>query len=84
MCRFVLYQGPKLTLEMLTTLPKHSIVHQSFHSELRKEPLNGDGFGVAWYVPEHSETPAIFRSITHAWSNQNLASIARVTTSNTI
>jgi glutamine amidotransferase len=84
MCRFVLYQGPKLALEMLTTLPKHSIVHQSYKSELRSEPLNGDGFGIAWYAPEYGDAPAVFRSITPAWSNQNLANVTRVTSSNTI
>ena len=84
MCRFVLYHGPELTLELLTTLPKHSIVHQSYKSELRSEPLNGDGFGIAWYSPEHSPEPAVFRSITPAWSNQNLANVARVTSSKTI
>ena len=84
MCRFVLYHGPELTLEMLTTLPKHSIVHQSYKSELRSEPLNGDGFGVAWYTPKHGKEPAVFRSITPAWSNQNLKNVARVTSSKTI
>ena len=84
MCRFVLYQGPELTLDLLTTLPKHSIVHQSYQSKLREEPLNGDGFGIAWYAPTHSPFPAVFRSITPAWSNQNLLNMARVTSSNTI
>jgi hypothetical protein len=49
MCRFAIYLGPSLTLDSLLTQPVHSIVHQSFHSHERREPLNGDGFGVAWY-----------------------------------
>jgi predicted glutamine amidotransferase len=70
-----------LTLDSLITRPVNSIVHQSFHSHERSEPLNGDGFGVAWYVPELSDEPARFRSITPAWNNQNLVHIARVTRS---
>jgi glutamine amidotransferase len=84
MCRFVLYMGPKLTLDTLITRPAHSLVHQSFHSEERKEPLNGDGFGVAWYVPHLSPDPAVFRSISPAWSNQCLDDLCRVTESATV
>ena len=62
MCRFVLYMGRPLRLELLTTLPSHSIIHQSYHAVERKEPLNGDGFGVAWYAPKHSADPAAFRA----------------------
>jgi len=83
MCRFVLYRGPELTLDMLTTRPIHSIVKQSTHAELREEPLNGDGFGIAWYAKGHKQAVR-FRSITPAWSNQNLQHIARVTASSTI
>jgi predicted glutamine amidotransferase len=54
MCRFVLYMGPAITLDQLTTLPEHSIIHQSYQARLREEPLNGDGFGMSWYVPELS------------------------------
>jgi hypothetical protein len=49
MCRFAMYLGPTLTLDSLIMRPSNSIVHQSFHSHERSEPLNGDGFGVAWY-----------------------------------
>ena len=83
MCRFVLYHGPELSIDMLTTRPRHSIVKQSTSAELRPEPLNGDGFGVAWYAEGHREV-ARFRSVMPAWSNQNLQHLARVTTSKTI
>ncbi|MEE8575077.1 MAG: class II glutamine amidotransferase [Thermodesulfobacteriota bacterium] len=65
----------------LITEPVHSIIHQSFHSHERKEPLNGDGFGLAWYVPSLSKEPAIFKDITPAWNNINLLSLAGVTES---
>ncbi|MGQ0614957.1 MAG: class II glutamine amidotransferase [Planctomycetaceae bacterium] len=84
MCRFVLYLGPPLSLASLTTAPAHSIVNQSIRSREAEEPLNGDGFGVAWYVPEMSEEPAVFRSVTPAWNNRNLLDLARVTRSGCI
>jgi predicted glutamine amidotransferase len=48
---------------------------------MREEPLNGDGFGLAWYVPEISPEPAQFRSIQPAWNNVNLLHLARVSRS---
>ena len=84
MCRFVLYLGSPITLDLLTTRPEHSIIRQSFKSRMRKEPLNGDGFGIAWYVPKISPEPAQFRSIQPAWNNVNLLHIARVSRSQAI
>ncbi|MCG8420953.1 MAG: class II glutamine amidotransferase [Proteobacteria bacterium] len=84
MCRFVLYQGPSISIADLVTRPVHSIIRQSFKAEELAEPLNGDGFGVAWYVTETSEKPAVFRDITPAWNNENLRHLARVTRSGTI
>ncbi len=81
MCRFVLYLGPELTLDQLITEPRNSIIHQSHHAEHRQEPLNGDGFGVAWYAHDVSPEPALFRSIQPAWNNMNLRHLARVTRS---
>jgi len=83
MCRFALYMGPAITLDRLTTRPVHSIIQQSWDARMR-EPLNGDGFGVAWYVPELSDEPAVFRSIRPAWNNVNLRHLARVTRSSVI
>jgi glutamine amidotransferase len=81
MCRFVMYLGEPLTLDLLTTRPTHSLIHQSYKARERKEPLNGDGFGLAWYAPDHGLEPALFRSTTPAWNNPNLRELARVTTS---
>jgi glutamine amidotransferase len=78
MCRFTFYLGPPITLSSLVTEPAHSLIHQSFSAKERDEPLNGDGFGVAFYVPELSSEPALFRSISPAWSNANLLNLARV------
>ncbi len=81
MCRFVMYLGPPITLDQLVTRPENSLIHQSFESQEREEPLNGDGFGVAWYVHDVGPEPAVFRSISPAWSNHNLHELARVTRS---
>lgn len=89
MCRFVYYQGPPIYLSSLLTEPDHSLIHQSVHAKMREEPLNGDGFGVGWYQPreagpedEADDAPrrdvGRFRSVSPAWSNQNLEELARV------
>ncbi|MCO6435475.1 MAG: class II glutamine amidotransferase [Phycisphaerae bacterium] len=84
MCRFVLYSGPSVTLSSLLVEPANSLIHQSFHGDESEDPLNGDGFGIAWYVPKHSLQPALFRSMSPAWSNRNLVSLSRVTESECI
>ena len=83
MCRLAIYQGPPIAIADLFTRPAHSLIHQSFKAQERREPLNGDGFGVAWYAPGHPE-PATFRDTTPAWNNDNLVNLARVTASATI
>ena len=81
MCRFLLYVGNPIRLSSLITEPENSLIHQSIKNRERSEPLNGDGFGVAWYMPKLQTSAALFRSITPAWSNQNLRHLARVTAS---
>ncbi|REJ92460.1 MAG: class II glutamine amidotransferase [Planctomycetota bacterium] len=76
--------GPPIALDLLTTRPEHSIIRQSFKARLREEPLNGDGFGIPWYVPEIPSEPALFRSMQPAWNNVNLLHLARVSRSSTI
>jgi len=72
MCRFLCYKGPELLLSDLLYRPKNSLILQSYKSRERKEPLNGDGFGIGWYTAQSSSTPCTFTSITPAWNNQNL------------
>ncbi len=78
MCRFVLYLGEPIVLENLLTKPVNSLINQSFDAELR-DRLNADGFGVAWYVPDLGDAPAVYKSVTPAWSNRNLHHLGRVT-----
>jgi predicted glutamine amidotransferase len=84
MCRFALYLGEPITINSLVTEPVHSIIHQSFQSKEQERPLNGDGFGLAWYVPEIGDEPAVFKDITPAWNDSNLINLARVTKSSCI
>lgn len=84
MCRFALYLGEEILLSSLLTEPDHSLIHQSYQSEEREEPLNGDGFGVSWYAHDVSERPATFKDITPAWNNLNLLNLAPVTKSSCI
>lgn len=81
MCRFTLYLGPSIRLSTLLIEPAHSLIHQSFRAIEREEPLNGDGFGIGWYAPRLTSEPAVFHSISPAWNNRNLRSIARAVAS---
>ena len=65
----------------ITTSPSKSIIHQSYASTERKynenvedayqvNSLNGDGFGIGWYVPtvhrsraENPDAPCVFKSL---------------------
>ena len=76
MCRLVAYLGRPILMEKLLVEPKNSLINQSFNAKEIEEPLNGDGFGVGWYNHILSKTPATFKSVTPAWNNQNLKSIA--------
>jgi glutamine amidotransferase len=76
MCRFVVYKGREMFMSDLLTKSEQSLIRQSFKARERKEPLNGDGFGVGWYTPDVDATPCVFTSITPAWSNRNLHHLA--------
>lgn len=72
MCRFVIYKGAPITMNQLVSAPANSLIVQSKESKKRKLPVNGDGFGVAWYPLHNDPEPARFVSIEPAWNNQNL------------
>jgi glutamine amidotransferase len=79
MCRFLTYAGAPLLLADLLYRPVNSLIMQSYHARERAEPLNGDGFGVGWYVPDVDPAPCVQRSVTPAWSNRNLQNLAAKT-----
>jgi glutamine amidotransferase len=78
MCRFVFYQGSPIVMSSLISLPEHSLIDQSIHAWERDDPLNGDGFGVAWYESKVKKDPALFKSVTPAWSNHNLLELSEI------
>ncbi len=72
MCRFIAYLGRPIIVDELLLKPKNSLVHQSYGAEEMSQTLNGDGFGLGWYVHGISQKPGLFRSISPAWNNNNL------------
>jgi glutamine amidotransferase len=72
MCRLVAYLGKEVLLSDILVKPQNSLVLQSLYAKESNTRTNGDGFGVGWYVPEISTTPALFVSVAPAWNNQNL------------
>lgn len=76
MCRLLAYMGSPIVIDQLLYQPKNSLVNQSIHARELEEPLNGDGFGIGWYVPEVNYEPVTFVSVNPAWSNRNLRNLA--------
>jgi predicted glutamine amidotransferase len=75
MCRWLAYSGSPVLLEELIYKPAHSLIDQSMHARMGATTLNGDGFGVGWYV-HGLDSPATFREVGPAWSDRNLRSVA--------
>ncbi len=76
MCRLMIYMGSPIIIDKLLYQPKNSLIKQSIHAKEIEEPLNGDGFGMGWYVPAVNNEPAVFISVNPAWSNRNLRNLA--------
>lgn len=76
MCRLLAYMGSPIIIDKLLYQPKNSLVNQSINAKELEEPLNGDGFGIGWYVPDVNYEPVTFVSVHPAWSNRNLRNLA--------
>jgi glutamine amidotransferase len=70
------YKGTPVIIDKLLYQPKNSLINQSSNAREIEEPLNGDGFGVGWYVPEVNYEPITFVSVNPAWNNRNLRNLA--------
>jgi predicted glutamine amidotransferase len=70
------YMGSPIIIDKLLYQPKNSLVNQSINAKELEEPLNGDGFGIGWYVADVNYEPVTFVSINPAWSNRNLRNLA--------
>jgi glutamine amidotransferase len=66
--------GQQVLVEDLLFKTQHGIVDQALHSRMGAEPTNGDGFGLGWYGAGHG--PALYRSVSPAWSDANLRELA--------
>jgi glutamine amidotransferase len=64
---------PVLIDELLLKTP-HGIIDQSLHARMGAEPTNGDGFGLGWYGA--GDGPALYHSVSPAWSDANLLELA--------
>ncbi|RAW01223.1 class II glutamine amidotransferase [Pseudochryseolinea flava] len=76
MCRLLAYMGTPIVMDKILYQPKNSLVNQSINAREIEEPLNGDGFGIGWYVPDVNNEPVTFVSVNPAWSNRNLKNLA--------
>jgi len=76
MCRLLAYMGTPVIIDKLLYQPKNSLINQSINARELEEPLNGDGFGIGWYVPEVNYEPVTFVSVYPAWNNRNLRNLA--------
>lgn len=76
MCRLMAYMGSPIIIDKLLYQPKNSLVNQSINAKEIEEPLNGDGFGIGWYVRDLNFEPVTFVSVHPAWSNRNLRNLA--------
>jgi predicted glutamine amidotransferase len=74
MCRWMAWFGQPVLIEELLFKADHGIVDQSLHARLGAEPTNGDGFGLGWYGA--GDSPAVYRSVSPAWADENLGELA--------
>lgn len=104
MCRLtavICSEDGGILLADILTRPRMSIIRQSFYCQERRRcsdprwayevsSLNGDGFGVGWYLPlwvkprlseAQKKRPCVFTSLKPAWSDRNLVNIAEHTIS---
>jgi len=79
MCRWIAYIGKPIYLDTLVTKPTSSLVAQSLDSKYSFRvdgsilSINGDGFGLGWYM--HKDEPGLFKTAEPAWANENINEI---------
>ena len=74
MCRWVAYLGAPIAPKELLHDPERSLIEQSRRHAPNMALPNGDGTGLGWY--DRRPEPALFRSITPAWGDDNLLELA--------
>jgi glutamine amidotransferase len=76
MCRWNAFFGQPIVIDELLYRTPHSLIDQALHARQGVETTNGDGFGIGWYASRDSIVPGRYRSVTPAWSDQNLHDLA--------
>jgi predicted glutamine amidotransferase len=77
MCRWMAYLGGPINVGLIMFREdRNTIVHQSLDASQGAEPVNGDGFGVGWFV-EDNDAPSRYRSTEPAWNDENLREITQ-------
>jgi predicted glutamine amidotransferase len=77
MCRWMAYLGGPINVgSFMFREDSNTLVHQSLDASQGAEPVNGDGFGIGWFVPGDRE-PARYRSTEPAWNDENLRELTR-------
>ncbi len=80
MSRFIFYSGEPILISDVLYTPANSLTEQARQpKEMRRAPVNGDGFGMGWYVPEIAPEPCIVRTLRPAWADENMRSVAQKT-----
>jgi glutamine amidotransferase len=74
MCRWMGWLGQPVLIEELVFKTQRGIVDQSLRARMGAEPTNGDGFGLGWYGG--GDEPGVYRSVSPAWSDDNLRELA--------
>ncbi|MEU4405813.1 ergothioneine biosynthesis protein EgtC [Streptosporangium sp. NPDC023963] len=77
MCRHASWLGTPRTLASLIHEPVHGLLRQSYAPRLQRHgTINADGFGMGWYDAARAE-PVRYRRTIPAWTDANLAGLAR-------
>jgi predicted glutamine amidotransferase len=62
-------------MSTMITEPEHAMLQLAMKAQCCT-PVNADGFGICWYLPD-VPVPGLFKDITPAWNNNNLKTVAR-------
>ena len=74
MCRWLGYAGSPIEPRELLYDPERSLIEQSRRHAPNVPLPNGDGFGLGWYG--RRDTPALYHSVSPAWGDRNLRTLA--------
>jgi gamma-glutamyl hercynylcysteine S-oxide hydrolase len=84
MCRHFAYLGPPVRLSDLILAPPYGLSRQSWAPRRQRNgTMNADGFGFGWYSA-NGPAPVRYRRAVPLWTDPNLESLARATTSGAI